>query len=237
MAPKLRIYDTEKAANDAASRLTKAGYRDHMVIHAGKVKGKEAAAVQTAIDKGQLSDRYIQICTSSLKEGCSLVSADAPFGQAARVLAILEKKGTVKTDLLRRYVISSPTPLSDALGLATLSTNPSTTGLLRHDWALSSKFGMGLLSSNPAPLSRMFGMKLLSAPKKGWRSSFGMPLLSSNAAPLSSMFGMKTVSKSKKGWNTSFGMPLLSNNPAPFSNLFGLRVLSKKSKKKWAQSR
>lgn len=227
MAPKLRIYETEKAANDAASRLTKAGYRDHTVIHAGKVKGKEAQAVDAAIDKGLLSERYVKISTQSLKEGHSLVSAEAPFGHAAKVLAILEKKGTVKSDVLRRYVIGSPAPLSNALGLPTLSTFSSTTGLIRQDWTLSSKFGMGLLSKNPAPLSNMFGMKLLSGPKKGWRSSFGLPLLSNNAAPLSSMFGMKTVSKSKKGWHSSFGMPLLSNNPAPLSNLFGIKLLSK----------
>lgn len=55
-----------------------------------------------------------------------------------------------------------------------------------NDWSLSKKFGMGILSKNPAPLSSMLNMKVLKEETPRTRSTLGLPLLFDNPAPLSS---------------------------------------------------
>ena len=227
MTLNVRIYDTEDNAKAADSALAKAGFTERSVFLPSKSKGKERATVQAAIEKGQLPARNVLICTQTLEKGRALVSVEAPFGSGQAALKIMDGIKGVDGDLLSRYVPSDPSPFSDSLGWSTLSNSEPSSGLLRHDWAFSRLFGMGLLSDKAAPFSSMFGMKVLSAAKKNWNSSFGMPMLSNKAAPLSSMFGMTTVLKSKRNWEWSWGLPLLSKNPAPFSSLLGLKTLSK----------
>jgi hypothetical protein len=120
---------------------------------------------------------------------------------------------------------------SRRLGLGLLSTNPS---------PLSSMFGLGLLSSGATPLSSVFGLKALFASPNPGRTSFGMPLLWDKAAPTSALLGMpallgsRSVSSASSAnllpstWNLSrwFGLGLLSTNPSPLSSMFGLKTLS-----------
>lgn len=225
MTPNVRIYETEKGAKDAAARLQKAGFDEVTVFLAGDSEGKEAETVRSAVSSGVLPERKVLICTRSLKEGRALVAVRAPFGKAQEAVEIMESKGTVYSDLLRRYLPDNPAPLSDGLGLPTLSDFVSSTGLLPQDWNLSEKFGIRLLSKNQRGADSSFGMKTLSAPKKSWRSSFGMPLLSNNPAPLSSLFGMKTLTKDKPPQDRSYGIPVLSKNPAPLSSFLGMKTL------------
>ncbi len=225
MTPNVRIYETEKGAKDAVTRLEKAGFDDIKVFLAGDSEGKEAETVRSAVSDGIIPERKVLICTRSLKEGRSLVAVNAPFGKAQEAIKIMEAKGTVYSDLLRRYVPSSAAPLSNGLGLPVLSDFVSSTGLLRQDWNLSEKFGMPLLSKNQRGSDRSFGMKTLSTPKKEWKSSFGMPLLSKNPAPLSSLFGMKTLTKPKPPQDRHHGIPVLSKNPAPLSSFLGMKTL------------
>ena len=71
--------------------------------------------------------------------------------------------------------------------------------LARSDFAL---FGSGKLMNNPAPLSSLTDMPLLSG-KSGdqWKSSHGFALLSDNPAPLSSRLGMPTKSDYRTFYN------------------------------------
>ena len=226
MALLLRIYPTEQEATDAHGRLVAAGYATQSVFLAGELRGREASAVEAAIRAGTLPERMVKLCTRSLEQGRSLVSADPPFGRAQRVVDILESGTTVDSHLAARYVEDYPAPLSRTLGIAVLSEFSSSTGLLRSDWSVSAGFGFGLLGRKAAPLSAMFGMKVLSAAKRDWRTSFGMPLSSQNPAPLSSLLGMRPLSSRQRPGDYRFGFPLLSPNPAPLSSLLGIRTLT-----------
>jgi hypothetical protein len=105
---------------------------------------------------------------------------------------------------------SEPAPFSAGLGIPTLSRGR--TFLSRLFGELGSPhfalFGRNPLIDKAAPLSSLFGLKLLSG-KEGasWRSSFGLPLLTAGQGPV-------------------LGIPPLSRSPAPFSSVLGLRVLS-----------
>lgn len=223
----VRIYDTEEAATETAAELVEAGIDICTVFRAGEAVGKAAETVHSAIEAGTLSPRQEHICTRNLVEGRSLVSANPIFGRGADALEIMEKRASAHNEKLRRYRHSESAPLSDALGIPTLSKFESATELVNSRWALSGNFGIPLLSKSAAPLSSLFRIKVLTRAKRDWRSSFGLPLLSNKAAPLSSLFGMKTIITPRKDWKLSFGFPLLSKNPAPLSRLLGLRTLSK----------
>lgn len=226
MTTEVRLYKSEQGARDVDARLQEEGFENRAMFLPSDHAGREVEAVNAAIESGVIPERFVKLCQRSLKEGKSLIAAQAPFGSGTRVISILESDDSVDNDLIRRYGFRSPSPLSEVLGIPVLSKFESSTGLLNSDWSFSSKFGMGLLSRNPAPLSSMIGWRPLSGRKKNWTRSWGFPLLSRNPAPLSSLFGMATVTKSKGAWTSSFGMPLLSRNPAPFSSLFGMKVLS-----------
>jgi hypothetical protein len=105
---------------------------------------------------------------------------------------------------------SEPAPFSAGLGMPSLSAGRSFLSrffgeLTSADFAL---FGRNPLIDNAAPLSSMFGLKMLSG-KSGssWTSSFGIPMLTAGQGP-------------------TLGVPWLSRSAAPFSSLLGMRVLS-----------
>ena len=223
----VRIYSNEESAKAAAARLERAGLRDNKVFLPSQSTGKESEVVESAVKAGELPKAQTNICIQSLKEGHALVSTEAPFGAGQKALNAMEGAGTIKSDVLSRYSRDDPAPLSEALGIPTLSTYEPSTGLLSSNWSLSSKFGLRLLSNKATPLSSLFGLPVLTKSKRDWRRSFGLPLLSNNPAPFSSLFGMPTLSKEPKDWKSSFGLPLLSNNPAPLSRLFGLKTIIK----------
>ena len=226
MALLLRIYATEQAAADAHARLVAAGFDNQAIFLASEHRGRETSTVEAAIRVGTLPERMVKFCTRSLEHGRSIVSADPPFGRGQRALDILESGETVDTHLAGPHVEDDPAPFSRMLGIPVLSEFSSSTGLLSSDWSVSSGFGFRLTSRNAAPLSSMFGMKVLSASKRDRRSSFGMPLRSQNPAPLSSLLGMTPISSRQRRGNYSFGFPLLSRNPSPLSSLLGIRTLS-----------
>lgn len=101
-------------------------------------------------------------------------------------------------------------------------------------------------TNDPAPLSDMSGLPLLSAYSSStqlanssysFSSMFGMGLLSKKAAPFSSMLNWRTLSKQKPGpWRTSFGLPMISSNPAPLSSMIMLKPLTSPKKGPWEWS-
>ncbi len=229
MSPYVRIYASETGAMEVDAALAAAGIKSRSVLLPSRHAGQEEAAVNAAIEDGNLSARFILICNRSLKEGRSIVAAQAPYGRGRKALSIMDSSDTVYTDRLEGYIFDSPSPLSDMLSLPALSTFVPTANLMSSDWSM---FGSGLLRRSPSPLSSMFGMPTLTKSKRDRRTSFGFPLLSRNPAPFSAMFGMRTLSKTKAGWEYSFGFPLLSQNPTPLSSMLGMKALSRDSQKR-----
>ena len=145
-----------------------------------------------------------QDLADKVKAGRSVVGVLAPFGTGVLATKLLDSEGPLPEELPRPQAQQPATeaaygegaPLSRALGMQVLSPNAApfsdmfgwpTKSKKRHfltsrlgspHFALSSMFGMGLLSRNGAPLS----------------SKFGLRTLSDNAAPLSSKFGWATAS-------------------------------------------
>ena len=230
MASRVGIFESEDAARNASAKLTEVGFRRNRVFLASQLAGREEAVLRAAVDEDFMPGSQIKACVRQLQQGRSLVSVQPAFGKAYEAAEIMESCGALQQDVLPPTEVRNPSPLSDALGLPTLTEFTPMTNLASSHWSLSKVLGMRLLSNNPAPLSSMFGMKLLTT-EKHKTSSFGMPLLSSNPAPLSSLFGMKLLTRNKHK-TSSFGFPLLSDNPAPLSSLFSLRLLTDEAKKK-----
>lgn len=224
MTSYVRIYASETSAMEVDAALAAAGVKDRSVLLPSRTAGQEENALNAAIQDGNLEARYILLCNRALKEGRSIVAAQANYGRGRKALSIMNSGDTVYTEKLEGYLYDSPSPLSDMLSLPTISTFVPTASLMKSDWTM---FGSGLLRRSPSPLSSMFGMPTLTKSKRDKRSSFGLPLLSQNPAPLSSMFGMRTLSKNKSGWEYSFGFPLLSDNPTPLSRMLGMQPLSR----------
>lgn len=230
MASRVGIFESEDAARNAAAKLTDVGFHENRVFLASQLAGREEAVLRAAVDEDFMPGSQIKACVRQLKQGRSLVSVRPAFGKAYEATEIMESCGAVEQDALPPTAMRDPSPLSDALNIPTLTEFTPMTNLANSNWSLSKVLGLRLLSTNPAPLSSMFGMKLLTT-EKHKTSSFGMPLLSNNPAPLSSLFGMKLLTRNKHK-TSSFGFPLLSDNAAPLSSLFSLRLLTDEAKKK-----
>ncbi|MCY4311661.1 MAG: hypothetical protein OXC54_10200 [Rhodospirillaceae bacterium] len=227
MALVVRIYPTEESAVGIDANLTAAGFGRRLLLRESECRERPTDALQAGIRAGMVPKRMVKTLARYLEQGHSIIAAEPPFGRAQRVIDIMESVDTVDSHIVSRYAEDNPAPLSDVLGLSTLSDFSSSTELLDSRWNLSSKFGFALLSGKATPLSSMFRMTVLSAAKRNWRSSFGLPLKSRNAAPLSSLLGMAPLSSRQRCGNSKFGFPLLSRNPTPLSNLLGIKVLSR----------
>ncbi len=225
MAPIVRFFETGAAANAAAEGLGQAGFRSSEVQVLSPSGGSSAEAVSSAIGDGFLrSGSLEECCVSALDRGLSVVAVKAQFGRGQRALAALHAHGPVESASIPVYESAEPAPLSELLGLPVLSQRSRSGGDLADSkftlsgmfgirvlsrsgrlWlgmkALSSKgsknrsFGLPLLSSNPAPLSKLIMWKPLSANKGRWTTSFGFPLLSSNPTPMSSIWGISPLTR------------------------------------------
>ncbi len=221
ITPTVRIFDSETDARSAMARLAESGFSDPKVL-SGASGGDLEAVVRRAVDNGVLAGHQASFCLRNLKDGRSAVAVSANFGFAQEAIKVMAMCGARTDETPPTVERGNPAPLSDLLGLPTLSRARPTTELASSSWYFSSSFGFGLLSGNAVPLSSLFGLKTLTQPKRDWRTSFGLPLLSSNPAPLSSMLNMRTVKESKGPGSTR-----LLDNPAPLSSAIGLSTLIK----------
>ena len=231
MIPTVRIFDSEERAGEAARLLVERGFPESDILFITPTPGQESTDVRSAVEEGRLPGSHARTCIASLEQGRSIVAVRAIFGRGQLAERTLDGCGPVDTDLLPAYVARNPSPLSDLLGIPTLTRGgdqPRGGRLLSSYFTLSSVFGIGLLSRNPAPLSSLFGMKLLSAPKKPWTRSLGFGLLSRNPAPLSSMLGLKLLTSRKRARSM---VSVLSKDPAPLSSMLGIPVLTRSRKR------
>jgi hypothetical protein len=228
----VRIYQTKERARDAATKLKEAGFSDEAIL---ELTPGSAQSVASAILAGHMMGHRAGFYADRVKNGRSLVAVNPPFGQGQLATEILDGCGPVDQDLpvpedtaevrwgsaaaplsaaLGLPVLSrnQPAPLSDALGMPTRS---------RSEYYLTS----GLASQDPAPLSRVLGLRLLIRNPTPLSSRLGLPVLLRWAK--SSSFGMRLLSDDPAPLSSALGMPTLSRNPTPLSSALGLQVLTK----------
>jgi hypothetical protein len=228
----VRVYETEEKAAAAEGKLKDAGFAAENVARVSPA----AEGAESAVPAEGLERRLAQFYADKVKAGRSVVGVLAPFGTGVLATKLLDSEGPLPEELPRpqaqrpaaEAAYGEGAPFSRALGMQVLSPNAApfsdmfgwpTKSKKRHfltsrlgspHFALSSMFGMGLLSRNGAPLS----------------SKFGLRTLSDNAAPLSSKFGWATASGEAAPLSSKLGWRVLSKNPTPLSSMLGLRVLS-----------
>ncbi len=201
-----RIYKSEEQAQDVMDKLKSGGFGGCSAIITPTSAGPEISYRDICDDtvlNGDVPRYQGLVYAEAVKDGKSVVLVDPAIGFGGEAEAILEAGEPENTGGFAYMELNNGTPLSDIFSVPTLS-NPdrrlsvwsrSFKPLTRHDFTLSSKFGMGLLSSNPAPLSSKIGYKTLSGNDRPWETSMGMKLLSNNPAPLSSMFGLPLLTR------------------------------------------
>lgn len=214
----VRMFETKQHADAAVDKLVSEGFRRNTMSVITPGGGAERANIDAAVRHGHVPGSDVNACIDALARGRTIIALDAPFGYQGLAYDVLDAAGAVDSDMLPEYSPRNPSPLSDFLGMPTLTAGRTTTQLSKGGTTFSVS-----LSKKSAP-SSSFGMSTLSKPKKNWTTSFGLPMLTKSQGP---SFGFKTLSSSQGGWTRSFGLPLLSRNSAPLSSMFGLRVISK----------
>ncbi len=238
----VRVYESDSVAKKASKLLEEHGFRPDLTHHLSSAQGDPAQVIKAAVDAEVVPIDYVKVATGLLSEGKSILVVYPPFGSmilAERLMDEMKPITGIVFPMIRR---NSAAPLSDFLGLRTLSKGFSfgEPKLRRNGTPFSDAMGFSQLSDNPTPFSSRFGFSLLSKPKENWTHSFGMPLLSktdanrthsfgfpllsSNPTPLSSFLGWATLSK--KTDDGDEGFPKLLNNPTPFSSFMRFPVLS-----------
>lgn len=289
MAVVVRIYENASQASSAYSALLDADFPEStaaLLFAETASPGSQSPSgdepqvdVSKALKAGALMGDVADFYLEFVKKGYALVAVEAPFGSAYSATEALDRFSPMNvagpgessdsipaTDNSRAAPLSSllwlpilsgvtsdlpessrrserakaasAAPLSTLFGLRVLSKDrPSFLSkmfppLTRHNWALSSKFGMKMLSSNAAPLSSMIGFPTKTAGSgTGWTRSLGFRILSKNKAPLSSFFGIPLLSghNNSREYSPIEFRKTFRNRAAPLSGLVGLRLLSKRS--------
>lgn len=201
-----RIYKTEEQAQDVMDKLKSGGFGGCSAMITPASAGPELSYRDICNDSvlnGDVPRYQGLVYAAAVNDGKSVVLVDPAIGFGAEAESILEAGKPENPGGFAYMEIGNGTPLSDIFSVPTLSHpdrrqsvwSRAFSPLTRHDFTLSSKFGMGLLSSNPAPLSSKIGYKTLSGNDRPWETSMGMKLLSNNPTPLSSMFGLPLLTR------------------------------------------
>jgi|GEM_PF-563875 len=220
-SPIVRMYETDKAARDAVSKLREVGFPEGAITLVTPYKRGvgPSQSISNALVAGFKLTNHAEVYAEGVRQGHSLVVVAAPFGSGQIATKTLDSFGPMDTGLERPVRSEFPmpwdeaAPLSSALQWRPISRNAPT--------PLSTLMSFPTLSRG-----RTFQSRYAELTSSSW-SLTSPRLLSHNATPLSSMFGLKTISgKWGAAWTTSFGLPLLSRNPAPLSSKLGLHLLT-----------
>ncbi len=217
----VRMYETEQQARDAVRALKDEGFPEEMIFLVTPGSGSSADAIASAIMAGYVLRGYARLYAESVQRGRSLVVVRASFGYGQAAIDTMNRFRPVDTGVpaaaepsvawdekaplssalgLPVLMRKNPAPLSRIIGLPPLSSGRSVLSpmfgeLASSKWSLSSLFGLGLLSRNPAPLSSLFGMKTVSSRRGPMKSRIGFPLLTRRGAGLSSALGLPTLTR------------------------------------------
>lgn len=206
-----RLYVDNRRATDAQTALAGHGFgADAVRLIARAALPPEAdAASRKAADVlaslGVRASAAAAYAKEAVRTGGTLLVVEAAFGRASNALFELDRFGPADVPVADTYL-----------------------GSYDGAW-LSDAFGLPTLSSNAAPLSRLFGLPLLTRGESTTR-------LSNKAAPFSGSVGLPLLTSGQSNtklankpgpYSGTFGLPLLSSNPAPLSSLFGLPTLTR----------
>jgi hypothetical protein len=218
--------DADQAAR-AVTELRRNGFDDEDISVTDPRPSDEQIAASIA--QARVSRRVARDYAEAMRGGAVAVSVRAVFGWAAVATEVLERAGPVTSIVAdgSDFVTEDPAaPFSTSLGLPLLVNNPA---------PLSSLFALRVLSKrqNPnvrlaheaAPLSRAFGLRALSAEAAPLSRALGLPLLRDNVTGRRWSFGLPLLTR--RGRPFFRFLPMLSRNPAPLSRLFGLPLLSR----------
>ena len=245
--PVVRLYESPDQAQRALDALRRWGFEpERIAVIAGATTPAAGAPATTTTTTAPTRDESIFTALRSasiphaqaaqyadaLRRGYTLVSVRAPFGTGGLVEDMLGSGATLDAShaLHRDTLLPSdvPAPLSDTLGLPTLSERGRTT---------SEALGLPTIIRSGRTASEALGLPTLTHPD---HYTLGAPRLSDQAAPLSRMLGLPVLTR--RGRTTgealhlpevtarggfTFGEPSLFDSPAPFSALFGLPVLAR----------
>jgi hypothetical protein len=180
MTASIRVYASAEQAQAAAAELVREGFGEDSIRVLQPVPGQESDLVAASVYAGFLDESQSKSWVKSLQGGHAIVSVKAPLYKGQLAEDVLDEHGPLTTGVPDAGR-SGGAPMSDWLGMPAVINRPSKTRLIGS--IHNQSFGFKLLSSNPAPLSSLFGMKLLA-------NSRSNTTLSSNPAPLSSKLGM-----------------------------------------------
>ncbi|MEM1229063.1 MAG: hypothetical protein AAGI15_00890 [Pseudomonadota bacterium] len=222
-----RAFASDVQARNAVAELKEEGFSPNairVISLAPSQETEEPVTPQEAMAFGyrlrELDVDKAEDLMDAAINGCSVVLVMAQFGESKAAEVIMDGHNPERlASFIEEYEPMTrwdeAAPLSSAFGLPILIKRTPDPVLLKGLTfesipALTKPgftfFGNGVMRDKPAPLSSMFGMKLLSEPKENWNSSFGMPLLKDadkgtitnpkmikEGAPLSRMFGLPTI--------------------------------------------
>jgi hypothetical protein len=242
--PIVRMYETEEQARGAVDKLREEGFPEDRIFLVTPAAGGEegsAEAIANAIMAGYILRSHAKVYAQGIVAGRSLALIHPPFGYGMLATQILDSYGPMDSGLevppkplpkwdeaaplssaiLAPTVIrNAPAPFSAMLGLSPLKTGRSVFSSIFGELASPNYavFGASRLSHQAAPLSSMFGLKILSTQPGGaaWTRSLGLPMLSADPAPFSSWLGLHALTPK-----------LPRHHPAPFSAHLGLPTLSR----------
>lgn len=204
MIPVFRIYASDADADNAVNKLKEAGFptRAIRVVKPSEISDPEKGVAE-AIKAERLPSFYRRVASRALKDGRSLVTIYAQFGEGQAAQIVMDEAGPVDTETLPEWPTADNRTVSGMFGMPLLSseqysTVSRSTGLSNFQYVFQSFFGLGLLTSKAAPLSDATGMSTVTSRPKEWTKSMGMSLLSDNPAPLSSAIGLRTVNSQRK---------------------------------------
>ena len=228
-----RLYPARENADAATADLRRAGFGDD-IIHVVAPTEPPDEQVVASFRRGGVVDSEAEAYGDAIKRGETLVSVQAPFGSAVKALLILQKHGPTDTGVAEPGHAEAPadpaTPLSSAFGWRVLSHNPAPLSSLLNLPLLSRRGSPrkpdAELKDDPAPFSKSIGTPVLTEQPTILSSRVRWRVLWDNPAPLSTRLKLPILSKEQKSPRSRFGLPLLSGDPAPLSKLLGLKVLS-----------
>jgi len=218
----------EVAAHSVVEQLKADGFDTVLMVE----PSGGADAVQKAIDDEFLDTSLRALATKQLAEGHYMVSVQADFGLGKRAVDILEAGNPIPVDTFVRVSPRNSSPLSDLLGIGTLSPGKPDATLLDNSWAPTGF--LPLLSRPKSGRQSAMGMPLLSTPKSGRQSAMGMPLLTKSSTGKTRSFGFKMLSADPAPLSFFLGLPLFVDtsvrvsprNPSPWSDFLGIGTLS-----------
>jgi len=180
MTPTIRVYATAEQAQAAMAELVGEGFAEDSIRVLKAMPGQESDLVAASAHEGFLDETQTRSWVKNLQDGNAIVAVKAPLYKGQLAEDVLDGHSPLSADVPESGR-SGGAPMSDWLGMPAVINRPSKTRLIGS--IHNQSFGINLLSSNPAPLSSLFGMKLLANPRSN-------TTLSRDPAPLSSKLGM-----------------------------------------------